>query len=75
MPEQGWISHWAMQDNAIFPGDMYALCIKFDKLSLKADQHINVGENHNWYTPLISGQQIEVGETIKVDGTWIITQV
>lgn len=75
MPDGGWISHFAIQDNAIFPGDMYALCIKFDKLGLKDDQYVNVGEDQNWYIPLMSNQALQVSESIKCDGTIIIAQV
>jgi hypothetical protein len=70
-----WIDHNAISPNALFPEDSYALCIKLNKLGLKEDQYIVVGEDHNWYIPLVSGQQVEIGENVRVDGTIIVAQV
>jgi hypothetical protein len=69
-----WISHEAIQDNAILPQDCYSYAIKFDGF-LKPGQYIEVLADHNWYIPLISGQQVEVNEEIRVNGTMIVAQV
>ena len=70
-----WISHWAIMENAIFPGDMYANCIKFDKLDLKDDQYIDVPEDHNWLLVLLPGGQVEGTEQIRGEGTMIVWEI
>lgn len=70
-----WLSHWAIQDNAILPSDMYGLSLQLNQLNLPDDSPFYIPSDKNWVVQLESDQALAVDEPIKVDGRIIAVAV